>query len=63
LERAATSTAAWINFVTNDIDFGIIRKDYTEEFYKQYNQGFEFYRKGDWQKATDHFSVANVNFS
>jgi hypothetical protein len=42
---------AWKEFIAEDRDFELARKNYSDEFYKIYNDAFDSYTGGDWNKA------------
>jgi class 3 adenylate cyclase len=48
----------WKEFEESDIDYSIMRRKYTEEFYENYNQGFENFMTGDWNVAKRYFEAA-----
>lgn len=59
LREAAFSNELQISslFETN-ADIAIMRKPFTQKFSKNYNEGFNEYVKGNWDKAIELFNVA-----
>ena len=45
----------WNEFVTNDSDYGKIRKKYSQEFIDTYNQAMKKYIEGEWEEAKNLF--------
>jgi hypothetical protein len=50
----------WDSFISEFDDFKLMRKDFTSDFYDLYNEGFECYIRGDWEKAVQRLNEAEV---
>jgi len=48
----------WMDFVENSDDWQLMRQKYTENFYKNYNLGFDEFNFGDWGKAKEYLETA-----
>ena len=48
----------WREFEESDFDYSIMRRKFTEEFYENYNIGFENFMTGDWLLAKKYFETA-----
>jgi class 3 adenylate cyclase len=48
----------WREFEESDIDYSIMRRKFTEEFYENYNKGFDNFMNGDWNVAKKYFEAA-----
>jgi len=48
----------WKEFELENDNFLECRKKYSKEFLEIYNQGFDFYISGDWEKAKALFEQA-----
>ena len=44
----------WLDFIENSEDFEIMREPFTEEFNNNYNEGFDEFNFGDWNKAKEY---------
>lgn len=49
----------WKEFDENDLDYAIMRRKFTPEFYENYNYGFEMFMNGDWLEAKRYFEFAS----
>ena len=45
----------WDEFEKEDEDFSFIRNKYNENYYKMYNEAFDEFQFGDWEKAKTLF--------
>jgi hypothetical protein len=60
LDSLSGNNQAWKEFISKDTDFTLARKEHTTEFYDFYQQGFEYFRKGEWEKSKEKLVEANV---
>ena len=44
----------WLDFIENSEDFELMRQEFTQEFFDNYNEGFDEFNFGDWSKAKEY---------
>lgn len=49
-----------IHLLESDDDFKQMRQPYTQEFFKEWKKGFDFYIAGKWDEATVCFEKTKV---
>ena len=58
LQQAKSQTIKkliWDEFIEDDEDFYIMRSKWTKEFYDLYNEAFDEFQFGDWNKSKEIF--------
>jgi len=43
--------------LTKDDEFQLVRKKFKRDFYDTYNKGFDYYIRGEWEKAKEYFEL------
>jgi hypothetical protein len=54
--------SVWNDFLENDIDFKLVNRKFTPEFYQEYNIGFDCFIDGKWEEARSHFESSNAEY-